>query len=315
MQNITLSNGVEVPALGFGCAFGNWTENEAEGRFFGFQPDLAWKPIQNALEVGYRHFDTAYVYGTHSMLKNLLGQQYSSGKLQREDLFLTTKVFHPAAGIALNAIGKTLDLATVTDIKARVLYDFERSLDELGHGYVDLLLMHWPGEGPDEVRNRHYRKLCWQVFEELHRSGMARAIGTSNFLKRHLETMIADTDIVPQVNQIEISPYIAQQETVAYCQEEGIVLEAWAPFGSGATGVLQDPVIGDLAQKYGKNVGQVILRWLFQRGIISLPKSSNPGRMKSNLEIFDFALSDEEVATLNNLDRNASSVKTAEDIA
>jgi diketogulonate reductase-like aldo/keto reductase len=318
--NHTLSNGVEIPMVGFGCAFGNWNE-EDKSSFFGFQPDLGYFAIPAALRAGYTHFDAAFVYGTHRILGSSLGAEMTKGTKSRKDFFVTTKVFHPPGGIALNKIGKTFDFSDpkVTDnIKERVLYDFERSLDELSFGYVDLLLMHWPGEfnTTDEAVGRERRKQCWEAMEEIYASGRARAIGVSNFQISHLNTLMQDANVKPMVNQIEISPFIQQQELVQYCQKNDIHPVAWAPFGSGQTGVLQDPVIAALASKYKKNVGQVILRWLIQQNISVLPKSSSESRMRSNLDVFDFSLSEEEVNSLNSLDRNATSVgASSHDIA
>jgi diketogulonate reductase-like aldo/keto reductase len=232
---------------------------------------------------------------------------------------VTTKLFHPPGEILLNRINKSMDIANipVDEIKDRVLYDFERSLDELSFGYVDLLLMHWPGafNSTDETLGRQKREQCWRAFEEIYASGRARSIGVSNFQRKHLVTLLEDAKVAPMVNQIEVNPYIGQPDTVRFCKENGIVVEAWAPFGSGSTGVLQDPVIVAVAQRHGKNPGQVILRWLFQQGIASLPRSGNEARMRSNLDIFDFSLSEEEMAEISALDKNQTSVDSSDSIA
>jgi diketogulonate reductase-like aldo/keto reductase len=314
-STIVLSNGKTIPALGFGCAFGNWTD---QSKFMGFLPDEGWAAIPAAIRAGFRHFDGAYVYGTHKILGISLGNELAKGELKRDDFFITTKVFHPPAALALNSINKSFDMADESiDIKSRILIDFERSLDELNLGYVDLLLMHWPGSfnSNDKERGDRIRKEVWEVFEEIYESGRARSIGVSNFLVRHLEPLLETAKVKPHVNQIEINPYISQADTQAFCADNGITLQAWAPFGSGATGVLQDPVIVELSEKYHKNVGQIILRWLNQRGIIALPKSSNEGRMRGNLDIFDFVLEDADVERISALDQNKSSVSTSESIA
>lgn len=313
-----LNNGVEMPSVGFGCAFGNWQKSD-DGSFFGFQPDLGYYAIPAALRAGYTHFDGALIYGTHRILSNALGAEMTRGR-PRSDFFVTTKVFHPPGDIALNRIGNSFDFTDPTvssNIKERVLYDFERSLGELSFGYVDLLLMHWPGEfdTTDEALGRERRKQCWEAFEEIYARGQARAIGVSNFQVKHLATLLEDATVPPMVNQIEINPYIRQTEASQYCKNHGIHLVAWAPFGSGATGVLKDPIIMELAEKYRKNSGQIILRWLVQQDISVLPKSSNETRMKSNLEIYDFSLTSDEIETINALDRNISSVFTADNIA
>eukprot|EP00929_Paragymnodinium_shiwhaense_P051245 TRINITY_DN257_c0_g2_i1.p1 TRINITY_DN257_c0_g2~~TRINITY_DN257_c0_g2_i1.p1 ORF type:complete len:324 (-),score=68.32 TRINITY_DN257_c0_g2_i1:304-1275(-) len=314
-----LQNGVEMPSIGFGCAFGNWTSGlTGSTAFAGFTPEDAWPAIASALRAGYRHFDGAYVYGTHRHLGNLLGMQFADGSLKRSDVFITTKVFHPPAGISLNTIEKSFDMTNPDiDIRKRVMYDLEKSLDELGVGYVDLLLMHWPGAfgSKDAALNRRLRKECWEAMQEIYKTGRARAIGVSNFEAHHLETMMEDTEVKPMVNQIEVSPYLSQADLVAFCQKHEILVEAWAPFGSGATKVLQDPVIAELAGKYGKGVGQVILRWLLQRGISPLPKSGNEDRMRQNLDVFDFQLSEEDMAKMNALNCDKSSIPGRDPIA
>jgi len=310
---VKLSNGVEIPAVGFGCAFGNWT-NALTGStaFQGFCPEEAWAPMTKAVQAGYTHFDGALVYGTNRVLGTVLGMKYAEGTLKRSDMFITSKIFHMPAPLALNTQGHSMDMTNpAVNVPERTVYDYEKILADLGHGYCDLLLMHWPGMGDDAVLNRSLRKQCWTAMEELYKAGRVRAIGVSNFRKHHLEQLIADTTIVPMVNQIEVSPYITNSETVAFCKEKGIVVEAWAPFGSGATGVLKEPLLAELAAKYSKGPGQVILRWLVQQGIVALPKSSSIERMKENLDIFNFEISDEDMAKITGLNRNASSVPMA----
>lgn len=307
---LKLHNGVEIPALGFGCAFGNWT-NAVTGSdaFQGFTPEDAWPAVNKAIEAGYKHFDGALIYGTSCALGTLLGMRYADGTLKRSEVFITSKIFHAPADLALNTQGHTMDMTNPSvNVAERTLFDFEKVLAELGHGYIDLLLMHWPGTGKDAVLNRRLRKECWTVMEQIYKSGKARAIGVSNFRRHHLEQLIEDTEIVPMVNQIEVSPYITNKATIDFCKDKNIVVEAWAPFGSGATGVLKDPKLNELAAKYGKGVGQLILRWLVQQGIVALPKSSSLERMRENLAIFDFSVDAADMAAISALDRNASSV-------
>lgn len=233
-QVLVLSNGVEMPCIGFGCAFGNWTD---PSKFMGFTPEQGHHAIPAALRAGYTHFDCAFVYGSHRVVAQHIGQALAGGLSTRSDFFITTKICHPVSDTALNHIKKSFDFSKIafSDIKERVMTDFETSLDELGCGYVDLLLMHWPGEfhTTDVILGRLRRKACWEVFEEIYKSGRARSIGVSNFLVRHLEALIEDTQIVPMVNQIEISPYIHQSVLISYCNENNIRLVAWSPFGSG----------------------------------------------------------------------------------
>jgi len=313
---LQLANGVQMPALGFGCAFGNWTDRS---KFFGFQPDLGWAAVPAAFRAGFRHFDVALIYGSHRVVGASLGAELARGSVKREDIFVTSKVFHPAAEIALNRMDKCFDFSLGRlQVKDRILLDVEKCLDELNLGYLDLLLMHWPGDHntTDVARGRALRKEVWAAFEEVLKSGRARAIGVSNFLVRHLEGLKEDgATIAPMVNQIEVNPYITQQEVVSYCQANNIHVSAWAPFGSGDSSLLSDPLLVSLATKYGKNVGQVILRWLYQRGMSSLPKSSNEGRMRSNMQIFDFTLDPEDVEAVCGLNKHKSSVVTSETIA
>jgi diketogulonate reductase-like aldo/keto reductase len=318
---IGLSNGVLMPKLGFGCAFGNWADKSLP---IGFQPELAWSALPIALRTGYRLLDCALIYATHNIVSISLGQELASGRLQRADIFITSKVFHPQVPLGHNKLENTIDIAYYlnhpeVDIKPRIIRDAERCLAELNLGYLDLLLVHWPGQfdTSDEVNGQRLRREVWLAFQELYTSGKVRAIGVSNFLVKHLDALLNDVSctVPPMVNQIEVSPYLLQKDVVDYCKRKNIVVQAWGAFGSGATGVLSDPLIISLASKYKKNTGQIILRWLLQKGLTALPKSSSEARMQSNLDIFDFILDDVDIETLDGLNRNISSVVTAESIA
>ena len=313
-KTLTLSNGVEIPRISFGCAFGNWTNKED---FMGFQPDLAWSAIQQALSSGYTHYDTALIYGTHKILGNLLGQNFASGRLKREEIYIKTKIFHPQTPLALNEIGHTWDMNNRDiDIEKRVRHDIERCLDELNLGYIDMIVLHWPGDwNTTDIKHGDFmRQKVWAALEKVYLTGRVRAIGVSNFLEKHFN-FLNTAEIKPMLNQIEISPYIQQTSTTEFCKKQGIAVEAWAPFGSGTTGVIKDPCLNNLSSKYNKNVGQIILRWLTQKGFAAIPKSSNLSRMKSNLEIYDFNISDEDMLLIDSLDKNKSSVTTSESIA
>lgn len=318
---MTLANGVRMPKIGFGCAFGNWTDKGAA--FYGFQPELGWRLVPAALGAGYRMLDCALVYGSHQVVGISVGQALASGALaDRSSVFIQSKVFHPPGAIILNRLENSVDMAAYLadpslDVKARILHDVERCLAELNVGYLDSLLLHWPGlhDTTDEAAGRRLRRQAWAALEEAHAAGRVRAIGVSNFLVRHLEALLEDCAVPPMLNQLEVNPYMAQAETVRYCQSKGIVVQAWGPFGSGATGVLQDPVLAGIAARLGKNVGQVILLWLLQQGMAALPKSASPARMAGNLDVFDFALSDEDMQAISALDRGITSVTTADSIA
>lgn len=221
-------------------------------------------------------------------------------RLTRQDVFITTKLAHPGQ----NLIYKTFDW-TAPDMEEKLRRDFGASLDELNVGYVDLLLVHWPGDfatidKPEtKANNRILRRRVWGVFEALYNAGAARAIGVSNFTEEHLRELIEDgAEVVPHVNQIEYSPHCQYTKILSFCQEHNIVVQAFSPLGSTAGAVLRDPVLVAMAEKYGKNPGQLALKWLVQQGIVVLPRSSSEARLRSNMDIFDFEISAEDMAAI-----------------
>lgn len=298
---VSLRNGVTMPRIGFGCAFGDWI---GRTEFQGFLPEMAWRAIHLALETGYRHFDGARCYGTERHLGDLLGRRFAEGLLRREDVFLTTKLAHPAAPPHV-AISHRLswDWRTQPDLRQRVLDDFDSSKEKVGVGYFDLILMHWPGpfDNSDAAFGREARAAIWSAFEEIYRRGDARAIGVSNFTREHLEPLLETASETPMVNQIELHPYCRDADLVDYCKAQGMVVQAYTPFASGGLGLLDDPVVSDIATGVGRSAGQVILRWHIQHGHVVLPKSSNPERLAENLALFDFELDDESMARLDAL--------------
>jgi diketogulonate reductase-like aldo/keto reductase len=304
-----LSNGVEMPMVAAGCAFGNWTGGSA---FQGFLPEQAWRATKLALECGVRHLDTAHAYGTERHVGNVLGRAWMDGDLERGDIFLTTKLAHPSAPPHVNISSqRTWDPRAVPDVGQRVITDFEKSLDDLGVGQVDLLLVHWPGtfSETDAAYARKARAEVWTAFCDIHAKLGARAIGVCNFTETHLKQLKEDLEgkheafVMPMVNQIEFNPYCQDPALLAFCQENGIVVEAFAPLASGTFGLLQDPVIAKIAEKHGKSIGQTILRWLTQKGIVVLPKSSKAHRIRENLDLFDVELSTEEMAAIDALSK------------
>ena len=307
LRTVTLHNGVTMPSIAFGTAFGDWV---GATDFQGFLPEQAWRAVTLALDNGYRAFDGARVYGTERIVGTLFGQRFASGELTREELFITTKLAHPAAPPHINISHKrTWDADKVGDIAQRVRDDMVDTLDDLGLGYVDLLLVHWPGSfgmnttgDPDFPRQA--RATIWRTFCELADKGAARAIGVSNFTIRHLRQLMEDVpepERRPVVNQVEIHPYCRDPELEAFCRERGIVVTAYAPFASGAFGLLQDPALVGIAERHGKTTGQVVLRWHVQSGRTALPKTSKAKRMGENRDIYDFALSDEEMRAIDAL--------------
>ena len=229
--------------------------------------------VRQALALGYRSIDTATIYGN----ERGVGEAIRSSGVPRGELFVTTKVWND-------------------DMRAdRVEAAFSESLGRLGLDYVDLYLLHWPIKGKALA--------SWRVLERIQRSGRIRAIGVSNFMRSHLDELLAAAEIVPAVNQIEFHPYLQSPPLVAHCQALGIRVEAWSPLMQ-ARAVFQDPVLMEIAARHGRTVAQVILRWNIQGGIVTIPKSSTPSRMDENARIFDFALTAGELAAIGRLDRN-----------
>lgn len=301
VPSVSLSNGVVMPLMGYGCAFGDWLGRRD---FQGFLPEMAWRSIHLALEAGFRHFDGARCYGTERHLGDLLGRHFAEGTLKREDVFLTTKLAHPAAPPHV-AISHRLswDWRSQPDLKQRVLDDFDSSKEKVGIGYFDLILMHWPGpfDNRDAAFGRQARTAIWSAFEDIYRRGDARVIGVSNFTREHLEPLFETASVAPMVNQIELHPYCRNADLVAFCKAQGMVIQAYAPLASGGLGLLEDPVVSEIAIRVGRSAGQVILRWHVQHGHIVLPKSGSTRRLAENLAVFDFELDDESMAQLDAL--------------
>jgi 2,5-diketo-D-gluconate reductase A len=261
VPDIDLNNGQKIPQLGFGV--------------FQIDPAETAEAVGTALEVGYRHIDTAEMYGNEKGV----GEGIRASGLDRSEVFVTSKLN--------NGYHRPDD--------ARAAFD--ETLGALGFDYVDLFLIHWPlptRYGGDFVST-------WQVLEEFYRQGRARSIGVSNFQTQHLRRLAAETEIPPAVNQIEVHPYLTNEEVRAYGIEHGIATEAWSPIAQG--GVLGDPEITTIADRVGKTPAQVVLRWHLQRGDIIFPKSTTPSRIKENFEIFDFDLSADDVTAISALDK------------
>ena len=261
VPRITLNDGNAIPQLGFGV--------------FQIPPAETAQAVTHALDAGYRHIDTAEMYGN----ERGVGEAIRARGLERSDVYVTSKLnngFHEP------------------DDARRA---FEETLATLGFEYVDLFLIHWPlptlYDG-DFVST-------WQTLEEFKSDGRARSIGVSNFQVAHLERLAAETDTVPAVNQIELHPYFQNREVAAYGREHGIATEAWAPIAQGK--VLDDPTLTEIAGRAGRSVAQVVLRWHIQRGNIVFPKSVTPERIRENFELFDFELAPADVETIDALDR------------
>ena len=256
----TLRNGVEMPGVGFGT----WTAKDGEDAF---------NSIISAIEAGYRHIDTATLYKNEASV----GKAVRECGLKREELFVTSKVWNKARGYE-----KT---------KAA----FEKTLNIMGLDYLDLYLIHWPAI-PLQFEDWNDINLgTWKAMTELYKEGRIRAIGTANFYPKHLESLM-ETEVQPMVNQIEYHPGYLQQEVVDYCQANGIVVQGWSPLGNGA--VLGNEFLAEMAAKYDKSVAQICLRFAAQNGVVPLPKSVTPSRIASNLDIYNFEISDEDMKAI-----------------
>ncbi|MCI1575035.1 MAG: aldo/keto reductase [Weizmannia coagulans] len=258
IPKLTFNNGVEIPQLGLGV-FLVKEENELKNA------------VKAALETGYRHIDTAMIYGNETYV----GDAIRESGVDRKEIFITSKVWNYDHGYE--------------ETKAA----FQASLDRLGTDYLDLYLIHWPS--PKYIET-------WKAMEELYHEGKVKAIGVSNFQIHHLEDLLAHSEVVPVINQIETHPEFPQNELHAFLKQHHILHEAWGPLGQGKTNLLEQPVLVELGKKYGKTPAQIVLRWHVERGIVVIPKSVTPSRIKENSEIFDFSLTPEDmkkIASLN----------------
>lgn len=260
VPSITLNNGVPIPQLGFGT--------------FQIPPDETCETTLAALETGYRHIDTAQMYGNEKEV----GQAVRESGLDRADVFVTSK---------LNNGAHAPDEA---------LRAFDRSMEELDLGHLDLFLIHWPlpGGSGDFVET-------WKALEEIYRSGRVKAIGVSNFQENHLRRLLDNSTVVPAVNQIEVHPYLTQDDLRAFGAEHGIATEAWSPIAQGK--VLADPTVTRIAERLGRTPAQVVLRWHLQRGDIVFPKSVTLKRIQDNFALFDFELTEGDIGEIAALDR------------
>ena len=260
-----LSNGVEIPILGFGT----WQTPDG---------DTARDCVKAALDAGYRHIDTAWVYGNEISV----GEGIRASGVNRGDIFLTTKHWVTERGYE----------------KTKAAIDV--SLKNLGVDYLDLYLIHWPCVAKISPDWKEINASTWRGFEEAYRAGKIRALGVSNFEPLHLDALLETAEIAPCVNQIEFHPGYTQPENVKRCRELGIAVEAWSPLGCGA--VLGDARLAEIAGRYGKSVAQLCIRFALQSGVIPLPKSVHPDRIKANTQVFDFEISPEDMALIGAID-------------
>lgn len=258
-SRISLGEGVEIPRLGLGV-------------FRSASGDETRRAVSWALELGYRHIDTARIYGNEADV----GAAIRESGLPREDIFITTKLWNTDHG------------------RERALRAVDESLEMLGVDQLDLFLIHWPVE---DLRNE-----TWNALQKVLELGKVRALGVSNFMIHHLEELIAYTSIVPAVNQVELSPFLTQNELVRFCRGKDIELEAYSPLTKGLR--LDDPTVSEIASRVGKTAAQVMIRWSLQRGFVVLPKSVRRERIAENADVYDFVLTADDMGMLDGLNED-----------
>ena len=262
----TLENGIKIPCLGFGTYNAKGGDN--------------LEIIKTAIEAGYRYFDTASFYET----ERVLGQAIRESGIPREEFFIATKAW--------------IDERGYDEVKAAM----DRSLERLQMDYVDMYLIHWPKASLEESDWKERDVLTWRGMEEMYEAGKTKGLGLSNFLPNHLDVILENAKIKPQVDQLEIHPGYSQEAAVAYGQSKGIRMQAWSPLGRGK--MIENEVLTRFAEKYGKTPAQICLRFSIQKGIIPLVKSSTMERMKQNMDIFDFEISTEDMQILSCMPQN-----------
>lgn len=259
-----LKNGVEIPCVGFGT----WQ-----------MPDdvTGVNAVKTALEAGYRHIDTAAIYGNEKSV----GIAVKESGIPRDEIFVTSKLWNDDHGYE------------------NTLAAFEKTMEKLYMEYLDLYLIHWPNPLKYRDRWQDANAGSWKAMEELYAAGRIRAIGISNFRVHHIEALLETATVAPMVNQIRLCPGDTQAELVTYCHSHQMLLEAYSPLGTGK--IFDVPELKEMAQKYGKTVAQIAIRWSLQKGYLPLPKSVTPDYIRQNIDVFDFELSDEDVQTITDL--------------
>ncbi|RJQ81784.1 aldo/keto reductase [Pseudonocardiaceae bacterium YIM PH 21723] len=263
VPDIELHDGVKIPQLGFGV--------------FQVPLDETKAAVRSAIEAGYRHIDTAAIYGNEEGV----GQAIAESGVPRDELFIVTKLWNEAQGYD------------------STLRAFDESLGKLGIDVLDLYLIHWPSP------HRNAYVDTWKAFEKLHKDGRIRSIGVSNFHAEHLDRLVQETELRPTINQIELHPRLPQQELRLANAKYDIVTEAWSPLARAAekeTGLFDEPALKEISEKHGKTIAQVVLRWHIQLGNVVIPKSVKPARIAENIDVFDFALDEADLAAIAKLE-------------
>ena len=261
MKEVTLNNGTKIPSIGVGV-------------FRVEDAHVAYETVKTALSVGYRHIDTAMIYGN----EEAVGKAIRDSGIPREEIFLTTKLWND------------------DQRSGKVEEAMEASLKRLGMEYVDLYLVHWP------VKETYVN--VWRKMEAIYKSGKAKAIGVSNYQTHHLSDLLKEAEVIPAVNQIECYPYLSQVSTIQFCLERDIRPEAWGPLGAGKSDILSNPVIQGIAKERNLTPAQVILGWNLERGVIVIPKSIHKERLIENLKCTDFELTDKDMTRISALNKN-----------
>jgi len=257
-SSVVTNQVISVPSLGLGV----WKS----------KPKECYTAVKSALEFGYRHIDTAAIYGNESEV----GEAMRDSGIPRSDIFLVTKLWNADQGYD----------------RAQVAID--NSLNKLGFEYVDMYLIHFPVSGK--------RNDSWRALEKIKESGKTKSIGVSNFMVNHLEELLSNTSIVPAMNQVEFHPFLNDVKLYDYCKSKGIVLEAYSPLAHGKK--LEDPKVTLIAKKYGKSNAQILIRWALQKGLVVIPKSVNPSRIAENGDVFDFQISKEDMTEMESWNEN-----------
>ena len=262
-DSFVLNNGVKIPCVGFGT----WQTPDGE---------TAVAAVREALGVGYRHIDTAAAYGNEVSV----GEGIRASGLARSEVFVTSKLWNTERGYD------------------KTMAAFEKTVSDLGLDYLDLYLIHWPAAANQFENWQDINLSTWKAMTELYKAGRIRAIGVSNFLPHHLQALM-ESEVQPMVNQIEFHPGQMQEETLQYCKEHGILVEAWSPLGTGR--MLNNETLKTIADKYGKSVAQLCIRWCLQNGVLPLPKSVTPSRIRENAAVFDFEITAEDMSAINSM--------------